>query len=61
MKSQFRSDPPERLIESTGDGLKSFRTLIERYIKAGDTESASRVAALTGDAAVDQTEVIIGE
>ncbi len=36
MKSLLPSTPPERLIESTGDGQESLRALRDRYIKKAD-------------------------
>jgi hypothetical protein len=38
--SQFRSEPPERIIDNDGDGLKSLRALRDRYLSEyGRTES----------------------
>jgi hypothetical protein len=40
MKSLLPSAPPERLIESTGDGQESLRALRDRYIKADNPKIA---------------------
>lgn len=61
MKTQFQTAPPERLIEDTGDGLKSLRLLQNRYIKEGMSAAASRVAILVGETAVDPTEPIVSD
>jgi len=60
MKSLLPSAPLERIIEDTGDGLKSLRALRDVYLKEGNSSAASRVAALIGDTAVAD-EPILGE
>ena len=58
MKSLFQQAPPERLIQDTGDGLKSLRALRDRYIMTDNPSAAARVATLIRDVAVDQSENI---
>ena len=48
MKSLLPSAPLERIIEDTGDGLKSLRALRDVYLKEGNCSAASRVEALIG-------------
>ena len=61
MKSLLPSAPLERIIEDTGDGLKSLRALRDVYLKEGNSSAASRVDTLIGTTAIDADEPIIGE
>jgi hypothetical protein len=61
MKSLLPSAPLERIIEDTGDGLKSLRALRDVYLKEGNSSAASRVDTLIGTTAVDGDDPILGE
>jgi hypothetical protein len=61
MKTQFPVAPPERLIEDTGDGLKSLRFLRDQYLEMGWSDAAARIDTLIGTTAVDPTEPIASD